>query len=325
MRKLTKLATVGAMLLAPAISTPANAIAIGSDFAANYSFTDLGTPGGVAAPLGGLTFLDNNTILIGGSANNSGGVIRAIDVIRDGNGHITGYAGPSSAFASAPEIDGGLAFGPGGVLFYTGYNENLLGQIKPGSVSPDKVISLNPLGVASSVGTLAFVPDGFAGAGKLKLASYNNGSWYDIELAPDGNGTYDVTNVTFTVNPGGGPEGIVYVQDGNPNFAVDSVLISEYSSGAVGAYSINANGDPILGTRRTFISGLSGAEGGVYDPFSGDFLFSTFGAANTVIVVQGFTVPQEETPPATGVPEPMTLSLLGAGLLGLGAMRRRRG
>lgn len=318
-------AAVSALLAVTGLSSPAHAIAIGGDFAADYSFLDLGTPGGVTAPLGGLTFLDSDTLLIGGAANGASGVIRSIDVTRDGGGHITAFSGTSAAFSTAPNIDGGLEFGPGGVLFYTGYSNNVLGQIKPGSTTPDKIIDLSPLGVVSSVGTLTFVPAGFPGAGLMKMASYNGGQWYDITLAPDGLGTYDVIDVTLRATPGGGPEGIVYVQDGNPDFLLDSVLISEYSTGEVGAYEIDANGDPIVGTRRDFITGLSGAEGGVYDPFSGDFLFSTFGSSNQVIVVQGFTVPQEEEPPVTGVPEPMTLSLFGAGLAGIGWARRRRG
>ena len=44
-----------------------------------------------------------------------------------------------------------------------------------------------------------------------------------------------------------------------------------------------------------------------------------WGIDNLLVTLNGVT------PPVTGVPEPVTLSLLGAGLLGLGAMRRRRG
>jgi len=84
----------------------------------------------------------------------------------------------------------------------------------------------------------------------------------------------------------------VYIQAGNPGFASDSVLISEWSAGTVGAYEIDANGDPIASTRRDFILGLSGAEGAAIDPITGDFVFSTFGGGDRVIVVHGFTTPQ---------------------------------
>jgi hypothetical protein len=51
-------------------------------------------------------------------------------------------------------------------------------------------------------------------------------------------------------------------------------LLSEFSAGEIGAYDIDANRDPILATRRDFLTGLTGAEGAVIDPLTGDFLFS---------------------------------------------------
>ena len=62
--------------------------------------------------LGGLTFLDSDTILIGSAANGATGTIQAIDVIRDAGNHITGFAAPSTFFAEAPYNDGGIVFGP---------------------------------------------------------------------------------------------------------------------------------------------------------------------------------------------------------------------
>lgn len=189
---------------------------------------------------------------------------------------------------TAPNIDGGIAFSSDGVVFVTTYSNNHLLQFLPGSTTPDLDINLNTLGVASSVGTCQFVPAGFPGAGKFKLASYNASQWYDVDLVQNAAGTYDIAAVTATVNPGGGPEGIVYISGGNPGFSIDSVLVSEYSAGAVRAYDIDANGDPIPTSRREFITGLAGAEGAVIDPVTGDFLFSTFGGGNKVIVVSGF-------------------------------------
>ena len=83
-------------------------------------------------------FLDNNTLLIGGAANASTGVIDAVALTRDVNGNISGF-GAVTQFSTAPYIDGGLAFGPGGDQFYTAYPTNSLGEIKPGSTSPDDV------------------------------------------------------------------------------------------------------------------------------------------------------------------------------------------
>ena len=163
---------------------------------------------------------------------------------------------------------------------------------KPGSAVTDKIVALDPLGVASSVSSLGFVPAGMGAAGSFKLASYDTGQWYDADLEPDGNGTFNVVNVqrieASTLPSGSGPEGFVFVAKGSPEFTADSLLLSEYDGNAVAAYTLDANGDPIVSSRRPFITGLNGAEGAFIDPVTGDFLFSTFGQANTVIVVRGF-------------------------------------
>lgn len=291
------------------------AATFGVTFAGSYSCLSLGTPTGVTGSLGGITFLNNNTLLIGGNANTGSGYIAQIGVTRDGSNHIVSFSGPSSLFSTAPNIDGGLAFGPGGVLFATGYPNNTFLQIKPGSASPDKITTLDP--ILSSVGTLAFVPAGFAGAGQLKIASYNNGRWVNGTLTPDGSGTFNITTGAPIVTLPGGPEGIVYVDGSNAGFGgIDSVLISEWAAGRVGTYQIDANGDPIVATRQDFLSGLSGAEGAVIDPLTGDFLFSTFGGGNQVLVISGFTPP----PP---IPEPASWAMMIAGFGAIGAGLRR--
>lgn len=305
-----------------ATAAPCTGVTFGVPYASSYSCNSLGAPAGLGTPFGGITFLDSNTLLIGGNANSALGNIQAVGVTRDGAGHITGFSGPATPYASAPNIDGGLSFGPGGVLFFTGYPINTLGQIKPGSVAPDKVINLNGLtpAVASSVGSLAFVPAGFAGAGGMKLLSYNSDNWYSATLTPDGTGTYDVS-----VTPGptlvGGIEGVVYIDGSNAGFGGnDSVLVAEWGVGRVGAYEIDSNGDPIVSTRQDFLLGLSGAEGALIDPLTGDFLFSTFGGGNQVLVISGFTKPEE---PPTEVPEPASLLVFLGGLAGLRVVRRR--
>ena len=280
--------------LALALSAPsAPAQVFGANFATDYSFVDLGQPGGVPSPLGGVVFKpgDPNTLWIGGSANSPVGVIQEIGVTRDGQGHITAFNGTSTLHAAAPYIDGGLAFGSTGVLFFTEYPVNLLGEFKPGSTAVDKTVDLTPLGVGASVGAIQFVPAGFAGAGSFKILGFNTDEWYQADLVADSNGTFDVANVQLKTTLVGGLEGVVYVHGGNPGFANDSVLACEYSNGNVGAYEIDANGDPVLASRQDFITGLTGAEGALIDPVTGDFIFSTFGGGDHVIVVRGFSLP----------------------------------
>jgi hypothetical protein len=318
----------------------AAAIALGPDFAADYTFIDLGTPPALASggpfptPLGGVNLDPNNSnfLLLGGAANSTSGAIYRVGVTRDGDNHITGFSGSPTLYSTATNIDGGLSFGPGGVLFFTGFSNNILGQIKPSSTVPDKITDLSPLGISSSVGALAFVPNGFAGAGSFKIVSYNGGNWYDVQIAPDGSGTFNVVSATLRTSfAATDPEGIVYIDSANAGFDDDSILLAEYNSGRISAYEIDGSGDPIVSTRRDFITGLSGAEGAFIDPLTGDFIFSTFGSGNQVIVVQGFVVPPsddgptddgptDDTPP-TGVPGPATLLLVGLGMAG--ALLRR--
>ncbi|MGE3182570.1 MAG: hypothetical protein AB7N71_13140, partial [Phycisphaerae bacterium] len=195
----------------------------------------------------------------------------------------------ANANGATAGIDGGLTYGPNGVLFYTTFNDNHIGQLLPGSTSPDLLTPLTALGVAASTGTLQFVPEGFPGAGRLKILSYNASTWYDTTITPDGSGTFTINPVNPGIFIGGGPEGLVYIAAGNPGFAADSVLVCEYAFGRVVAYEIDANGDAIVATRRIFLTGLGGAEGAAIDPLTGDFLFSTFGGGDRVIRVIGFT------------------------------------
>jgi hypothetical protein len=306
------------LLLCVLVPVPVLGQALSPPFHAGYTVTSLGSVPDLPADYGGLTFKrgDPGTLLIGGSANNPSAAIYAIRVARGANQRITGFTGSASRVASAPGlgdggIDGGLAYGPLDLLFFTTWNDNIMGQIKPGSTAPDKMIDLTSFGVEPSVGTLTFVPPGFPGAGRLKIASYTAGTWHDATLVADASGTFDVVEVTERVIVGGGPEGIVYVAAGNAQFSAPSVLITEFDNDRVSAYEVDAAGDPIPATRRDFLTRLTGvpepdplvsggAQGAVVDPLTGDVLFSTFGnanqdtAVNRVLIVRGFLPP----PPA---------------------------
>ena len=276
-------------------AAPAAGQVVQPPFDQSYSFQNLGGPPGVPTQFGGLTLKAGTTdrLLIGGAANTSVGALYEIGVVRDSQGHITGFSGTATRYADAAFNDGGIAYGPGGVLFLARWPNNQLGQTEPGSAITDRVIELSTFNVASSLASLQFVPAGQPGAGSLKLASYGGGQWYDAEVAPDGNGTFDVTSVTAVPNSTlpGGPEGFVYVAPGSPQFGGPSLLVSEYGADNVAAYDVDANGDPVISTRRVFISGLVNPEGAYLDPLTGDYLFSTFGGLNQVIVVRGFAPP----------------------------------
>jgi hypothetical protein len=308
------------------------AITLGADFSADYTVTDLGSIASLPPLYGGVTFLSADTVLIGGDANTAEGRIYQASVLRDpGTNRITGF-GTATLFRGGSigtYNDGGVVFGPGGVLFTSQWPVNMLGQTKPGSLVEDKVIDLTPLGVADSHAAINFVPSGFGGAGQVKMVSWSGGEWYSAALAPDGSGTFDLTGIAqVDVDSGtpamdvlaGGPEGFVYVAGSNPDFGANSMLLSEFSAGTVGAFDLDANGNPIRSSRRDFLNGLEGAEGATLDPLTGDFLFSTFGGGDRLVLVSGFTAP-----PPPLIPEPETYALMLGGLAAMAtAVRRRR-
>src|SRR4051794_11258895 len=176
---------------------PAGAQTLEAPFAGEYTLADIGTPPGIPSPLGGLVLKAGTTdrLLIGGSANTASGALYEIAVTRDADGHINGLSGTAARYADAAYIDGGPAYGPGGVLFASRWPDNKLGESLPGSAITDKIVDVGTMGVASSLSSVGVVPGGMAGAGRLKLASYSGGQWYDADAVPDGNGTYDVANL----------------------------------------------------------------------------------------------------------------------------------
>ncbi|HVZ95144.1 MAG TPA: hypothetical protein VG797_11610 [Phycisphaerales bacterium] len=285
-------------------------------FASDYTITDLGSVPALPPRYGGMAFKqgDPNTLLIGGFANAANGAMYAVSVVRDAENHITGFNGDAAYFADAAYNDGGVAYDPSGsVLFTSRWPVNQVGQLKPGSTATDKIIDLGALGVPGGHAALNFPPAGFPGSGRLKMSSWSGGEWFDARIVPDGTGTFDIVDVTQVTDATlpGGPEGFTYVPFGSTGFTHPSMLVSEYSAGNVAVYQMDSNGDPIVSSRQDFITGLSGAEGAVIDPMTGDFLFSTFGGGDRIVVVSGFEIPA-----------PGAVSILALG--GIATLRRRR-
>jgi hypothetical protein len=290
---------VGLMLCSPATSRgQSRGHVLAPEYAGHYSVVDLGQPLGPGA-IAGLTFVDDDTLLIArGSHNLVMTSIYSVDIVRDAvTQEITGFAGTGTKFADAPNIDGGLAFHPSGVLFYTTGREHQIVQMKPGSNSPDKVISLDsdiPPGggfVYPSVDGLQFVPAGFAGAGQLKVTRIGSGLWYGLELTPDGQGTFDVTRVQSGIpvesvvkGDPKQPVGFAYVDARSPVFDADSVLLANFSPSGLVSFEVDANGDPLPSTIRTFMipDYIYRPWGMAVDPVTGSILFTGDYAASVV-------------------------------------------
>ncbi len=208
-----------------ASSGMAGAQTVAAPYSSDYIIGYNGSVADVPARYGGLIFAKNDpaTLYLMGRANEVSGTIYSVPVIRGVGGHISSFGATATVVSTAADNDGGLVYAPNGDLLFTRYVDNEIGQIKPGSVSPDKIVSLP--GVTSSVGTLQYVPAGFSNAGQLKIVSYGGGGWYDATLTADGSGTYDIATTDTGVNTGNGPEGVVYVHSGNPDFGVNSILL----------------------------------------------------------------------------------------------------
>lgn len=284
------------MLLVLGACTPlAHAQSMDPFFADRYSFHDLGSVPGVPPLYGGLTlkFDDPNTLLIGGNANDKPGALYSISVVRDAENHITGFTGNAVRFCDAAWNDGGVVYGPNAVLFLARWPANELGQTRPGSTITDSIIDLKPFGIENSLSALQFVPPGYAGAGRLKFVTWEGGQWFDVVITNVPGGTFGIGSATEVPDSRlpGGPEGFVYVPPGSPSFDSEAMLVSEFSDGNVVAYDVDANGDPIVATRRLFVVGLEGAEGAFIDPLTGDFLFSTFGGGDRVVAIRGLNRP----------------------------------
>ncbi len=238
-------------------------------FNSTYQIVNLGAVPGIPG-YGGTAFLPGNpNVLV--VAPYPATTIVALPLVRDAQGYITGF-GTTTPVATVGGTDGGLAYGPNGVLFATWYGPNRLSQIKPGSTAADRVDDLDPLGVWSTVGTCAFVPAGFPGAGRCKVISYTASTVHDLPLTPDGNGTFAPGPAGPGVPVAGYPEGMAYVPLAAPLLG-GKLLIAEWSAGNLAAYDIDAIGNPLPASRVLVAGGAFGIGGGAVDPVSGDIVF----------------------------------------------------
>jgi len=282
-------------LLLACLSQAANAQTVDPFYAANYTITNLGSISGIPSKYGGMTFKDANTLWVSGNGASATGRFYSVPVTRGAGNHIVSL-GSGTMLGFGSNGDGGAAFGPGGVFFFTKWPLNEIGEVLPPYTGEYKALDLNALGVGTSVGALNFVPPGYNGAGQFKVDSIGTNGFYTVTLTPDGSGGYNLGTATLattlsTCIASCGAEAFVYVPLGSPQFSSQSMLVAEYGTGTVGSYPVDANGNPIPASRRNFINGLTNAQLAAIDPVTGDILLATFGSPNQVIEVTGFAAP----------------------------------
>jgi hypothetical protein len=278
-----------------ALAAPASLLAqtVAAPFNALYTVQNIGTIPGLASNWGAITFDhdDPNVLLCTRWATVGVQNLFAIRVVRDAQGHVTGFTGPLTPRAQADHIDGGLDHHPGGVLFYTRYPSgtvgNGIGQFKPGSTVPDRV---DPVLGPNWIGGLAIVPLNLPGGGRLKTLRWPGGQWTDALLAPDANGTFDILGETQTATLTGGPDGFAYVPREAPLFQGADVMVAEFNTSTLATYQVDAQGDPIAATRQVFATGLGSTFALTVDPVTHDLVHVGW-SGTTVHVIRGFGTP----------------------------------
>lgn len=274
---------------------------LAAEFAASYRVFDLGPVPGVPGRLGGCVIAQGSadTLLIAGDSESPSGAIYGVAVKRNQCGHIVGFAGQAIQVATAPYVDANLVYGANGVLLFTQWNINKISQIPAGAAAPAVTTDMTALGVPVSVSGLGFVPPGLPAAGQLRAVTWSGGDWFHLDLAANGQ-LYTLSNPVKTVTLAGGPGGFAYVPEGSPGFPKQSLIEAEWSVNTVGVYEADAQGDPVVATRRDFFTSFDRPWGAYFEPQTGDYLFLTWGAAagpDRVFVVQGFTQPPPPPPP----------------------------
>ncbi len=152
---------------------------------------------------------DGSTLYISGAGNQPGSLLYSAPVIRDVTGRIVGFQA-ATLVAVVSYIDAGLEVGPNGVIFFTTYPTNQLGEIVNGVVYEFPL----PAAVGTS-GGMTFVPSSQPNAGTMLVSSFSNGGIYAVTLTANPNGTFTPSSASlFAQMPSSAIEALQYVPSG---------------------------------------------------------------------------------------------------------------
>ena len=274
-------------------------VALAAPFDSLYTVYDLGTVPGVPSPLGGtvISAADPNTLLVAGASETVDGAIYSIGVTRDACGHITGFAGTATLLASTPYVDANLVYMSNNLLLYTEWPQYTLSQLESAAMAPARRTDLRTFGmpaIDSSPGGLGRVPANLGPAGDLRLVTWPSGGWYHAAATQSGS-LLDITGLTQTATLPNQPGGFAYVPAGSPGFANQSLIVAEWRASTddrVAVYEVDAQGDPVVATRREFFKQFPRPWGAYFEPVTGDYMFLSWGTgADRLYIVQGFVPP----------------------------------
>lgn len=287
--------TADAFAACDQMPAPATGATINAAYAQHYKLFSLGAVPGVPAPLGGsvISASDPDTLLIAGGSERADGAIYSIKVKRNPCGHIYAFDGTAQRKATTPYVDASLVYAPNDTLLFTEWPGRYnVSELLPASATPDRSIDIRTHGmIGGGLGSIGYVPPGFTAAGGLRGASQPEGYWYHVNLAPDGS-LFSITGSQMTTTLPNWPGGFAYVPIGSSDFPNPSLVVAEWNNKTVAAYDVDAQGDPIVSTRRAFIDNFDRPWGAYFEPTTGDYLFLSWGAGqDEVFIVQGFTPP----------------------------------
>ncbi|PCC69250.1 hypothetical protein SAMN02745121_05894 [Nannocystis exedens] len=270
-------------------------VVLAPEFAEFYKTYELGQVPGIPTDsrLGGCVISneDPNLLLVAGDSETATGKVWAIEVVRGNCDHIVNFKGVAQLVADTPYVDANLALVESGLMFYTAWPINQIGQLLPGQMAPAVTTDMAALGVENSVSGLGFVPPGFVDAGGMRTITWPGGKWYHLDRTANGD-TFTLANAQQTAALPFGPGGFAYVPKGSPGFEVDHLIVSEWSAGTVGVYRVDDQGDPLPESRKDFYLDFPSPWGAYFEPLTGDFMFLTWGAGqDRIYIVQGFEPP----------------------------------
>jgi choice-of-anchor A domain-containing protein len=227
-----------------------------------------------------------------------------VKLTRDAEGHVIGFGRISRVASSFGAGWGAFQYGDDGPFVvqawngrYSGVSVHGLYAYKDGDFDPGKFVDYRPLIGQQNAVSSKVVPPGYAGAGKLKAVMWPFGEWYSGTIVPTADGYVDVTSLSAVPSRSlvGRPHDFSFVPQGSPGFSQDSILVSELSANVLAAYQLDANGDPIIASRRPMVQGLADPAGGAFDPISGDFILQRYGGNGSeqrALAVRGFRNPE---------------------------------